>query len=360
VADRRLRLGVAVLIDPPAGDEIDGLRRALGSGSLGRIPPHVTLVPPVNVPSHRLGTALSVLRRAAATCRGPLRLTLGPVATFAPANPVLHLPVGGDLEGLRELRAAVFVPPLARTPTWAWVPHVTVAEEAEPGRIATAVAALDRYAVTVSIDRVVLLVERSDPGEGRRWRPLADAALGPASVVGRGGLPLELVRGRVVDPEAAALADQAGVAPHEQAGVAPHEQAGVAPHEQAGGPPLAGAAGTDGRPDPRPLAGARTEAGEPPDARPVAGAARSGDQRVLVVTARREGAVAGVAGAWIDDRGGHVGVFVDPSVRGQGVGTHLLAAVESAVNDAGWDCGTLAARGPAEFYRRRSRRSVAG
>ena len=45
----RVRLGVALLIPPPFDREVDGLRRALDDGSLGRIPAHLTLVPPVNV-----------------------------------------------------------------------------------------------------------------------------------------------------------------------------------------------------------------------------------------------------------------------------------------------------------------------
>ncbi len=62
----RVRLGVALLVPPPFDTEIDGLRRALGDGALGRIPAHLTLVPPVNVREERLGEALAALRRAAA------------------------------------------------------------------------------------------------------------------------------------------------------------------------------------------------------------------------------------------------------------------------------------------------------
>ncbi len=57
---------------PPLAEEIDGLRRAFGDRSLGRVPPHLTLVPPVNVAEGDLGQALAVLRAAAADrCRPP-------------------------------------------------------------------------------------------------------------------------------------------------------------------------------------------------------------------------------------------------------------------------------------------------
>ena len=156
VATKR-RLGVALLPDPPVSDAVDGLRRALGDPSLGRIPPHVTLVPPVNVRTEEMSAALARLRSAGAAQSGPLQLTLGPPATFLPDNPVLFLEVGGDVERLRALRDAVFAPPLRRPLSWPWVPHLTVADSAAEERIAAALMALDRFAMVASFDRVVLL-----------------------------------------------------------------------------------------------------------------------------------------------------------------------------------------------------------
>jgi GNAT superfamily N-acetyltransferase len=126
----------------------------------------------------------------------PLTLTLGAVTSFLPANPVLYLAVGGDLDGLRNLRDAVFAPPLARKLSWPWVPHVTLADGAPEDRIASALEAMKDYTAIARIDRVVLLEE----GPGRLWTPLADAALGPPARIGTGGLTVELVRGRLVDP----------------------------------------------------------------------------------------------------------------------------------------------------------------
>lgn len=315
-----MRLCAALLIDPPQRDEIDGLRRGLGGAAgLGRIAPHVTVVPPVNVASAGLRRAQTTLRAAAGSAPGPLHLELGPVATFAPANPVLYLQVGGDLHGLARLRARLLAPPLSppssRPDLRPFVPHVTLGRATDPVWTAAAIAALACYRMTVACDRVVLLAERSDAG-GRRWVPWADAALLPAAVVGRGGLPLELTRGRLVDPEAAALL------PPEAAALLPAGAAGTGP---------AGEGAGDG----------------------------AGDGRRIVVTARREAEVVGVAVAWVDDDGGQVAVVVDPACRGQGIGSHLLAAVESDVASAGWSCTTLAAHGPAAWYRRRGRFSVA-
>jgi GNAT superfamily N-acetyltransferase len=73
-----------------------------------------------------------------------------------------------------------------------------------------------------------------------------------------------------------------------------------------------------------------------------------------VTTARREGEVVGVGAAWLEDNGGHVAVFVDPPRRRQGVGSAVLAQLESAARRTGWDVPSLAASGSAAFFAARS------
>jgi 2'-5' RNA ligase/GNAT superfamily N-acetyltransferase len=270
----RRRLGVALLVPPPIAGEVDGLRRACGDPSLGRVVPHLTLVPPVNVRVERMGEALAVVR-AAAAASAPLHLALGPAATFWPDTPVLYLAVGGDLDGVHRLRDAVFAEPLARTLTWPFLPHVTLADGLAPERLAAAVDALADFTAGITVDRLHLMEETRDATGRRVWGPIADAPLGPPAVVGRGGLELALSATLLVDPEAAAAT-------------------GVAP--------------------PRPGAGGRP----------------------LVVTGRRRDGVAGVATGWTRDGTAHLtAVAVVPAARGEGVGRHLVAAWRAAATGRG-------------------------
>lgn len=200
----RQRLGVVLTVPEPVATQIDGLRRALGDGALGRIPPHITLVPPVNVAERDLSSAFAVVRRAA-EATPPLRLQLGPVATFQPVNPVAYLAVGGEAAAtahLRDLRDRCLAPPLERTQDHDFVPHVTVADDLAAPRLEAAAAVLADFVAEVTFDRVQVLAQQP----GRVWVPVADALLGvPPGVVGRGSLPLEIsVSGRP-DLDAAAL-----------------------------------------------------------------------------------------------------------------------------------------------------------
>jgi 2'-5' RNA ligase len=272
---------VALLVPTPLASEIDGLRRALGDGALARVPPHLTLVPPVNVRVERVPDALAVLRDAAAAC-SPLTLRLGPPTTFRPDTPTVHLGVTGDDEqvaALGRLRDAVFVPPLERDLTFGFVPHVTLSDEVDADRIDAACVVLDAYEVEATFDRVHLLQEQRHGDAHRRWVPIADVPLAPRVVVGRGGVELELTTSELIDPEAVAF-----------------------------------------------------ETGEWPDdePRPPVPDLPAGC-RPIVVVARHRGEVVGVArGGSAPDRTELVSVLVAQAHRGLGISRHLVAAFDHA------------------------------
>jgi 2'-5' RNA ligase/GNAT superfamily N-acetyltransferase len=260
----KARLGVALLVPEPVTHELDGLRRALGDGTLDRIPPHLTLVPPVNVRGDRLDDALLVLRQAAAATR-PFRLGIGPPASFLPVNPTLYLTVEEGADDVQRLRDRVFRPPLERPLTWPFVPHLTIADEIDPNRIRTALDVLADYRTEVAIDRVHLLEE----GPGRVWTPIADVPFAAPAVIGRGGWPVEVATTERLDPVAAAFAAEQW--------------------------------GDDGR-------------------------------TRVAFTARRDGRVVGTATGWAEPPGGAAylsDLIVDATTRGEGIGSHLLAAFES-------------------------------
>lgn len=277
---------------------MDGLRRALGDRSLAVVPPHITLVPPVNVRVEEVPAALAVLRRAAAGRLGPLRLHLGPPATFWPDSAVIYLPVTGEdvpAADLRALHDGVLCGPLDRPERWPWVPHVTLTDRATPGQLEDAPACLGGYEADVVIERVVLMEERE-----RRWSARADARLGPPVVLGRGGLELEVHEGAVVGPDAHALLAGLGEP------VAP-----VALHA--------------------------------PDA--------------VVLTGVRSGQAIAVALAWPDGPlGSPLGVLVGVAQahQGMGVGRALLSQLEAAVRRRGWTGAGARGYGPPGFYQRNS------
>jgi 2'-5' RNA ligase len=165
----RRRLAVALVVPPPVAFEIDGLRRALGDRQLGRIDPHVTIIPPINVREEEVADALAVVQ-AAASGREPLSLTLGPVDTFGPGSPVRFLAVD-PWEPVVDLYRACWTGVLERPEKRSFHPHVTVDIEGAPtDGVDAALELLRHYEATVEIDRVTVLEHVDDP-EHRRWEP---------------------------------------------------------------------------------------------------------------------------------------------------------------------------------------------
>ena len=266
----RIRFAVALLLPSEVSSEVDGIRKAFGVDPT-YIPPHITLVPPVNVAAERVVDVLAVLREAAQHTRSPLALEIGPLDTFLPSNPVLYLAVGGELERLGGLRSRCLAGPLERPDPRPYVPHVTITRGLSPTDDATARRMLAAYRAGVEIDRLHLLVQVTEEGRGRYWGVSADVVFAPRQVVGTGGIEIELSTSHLPDPEVRSLARSLG--------------SGLLP------PPVG------------------------PD--------------TFVVAARHDGSVVG--GAWGSVTGRVAmlhGLGVVPGWRRRGVGAHVLAQVE--------------------------------
>lgn len=198
------RLLLSVVAVPPAAvaDELVGIRRLLGTPSLVRQPPHITIVPPVNVRPDDT-PAVTALVRSAADASGPLPLRLGPIAAFPPTpdgSCALHLAVSGPgAPELDALRRAVAQGPLLRRAAHPFVAHLTLHESLPAAQVPAARELLTGAGWDVIVDQLVV-VRRGERG----WEPWCSAPLGGGVVRGRGGLGLVVRRVLVVGPEALA------------------------------------------------------------------------------------------------------------------------------------------------------------
>lgn len=176
----RRRFAVALLIPRPVSVEVDGIRRALGDRQLGRIEPHITIIPPVNLHDEQLADALAVVH-AAAVGREPVALRIGPLDTFGPDSPVRFLAV--DPWGpLLELHEACWTGVLDRPERRPFHPHVTVdIDGGVVGGPDPAVELLGSYRAKVVVDRLTVLEHVAVEGEAvpRRWEPYNAYRLGP-------------------------------------------------------------------------------------------------------------------------------------------------------------------------------------
>ncbi len=172
--DRR-RVALALLFDRATTERVDQLRAAYGEDDLDRIPVHMTLVPPVDLPAGEVDTAWAAAAATAATEPG-FDLVLGPAETFAPRTMTLHLAVTGDVERLAALRSRLRRPPLPQRERWPFVPHVTLRQETTIEVIERGLDELRDLHLRVRADELTLLEHLPRPGHARRgWSPVADA-----------------------------------------------------------------------------------------------------------------------------------------------------------------------------------------
>lgn len=170
------KLGAVLLLPRSIANEVDGLRRALGVSPIERVPPHITLVPPINVPEDEVDGALALVRGVAARQPTRLHITIGPIATFYPVTPVVFLSVNGPgVDAIRSMRDALDDGPLAQELKHPYVPHVTLSDDATDDEIRGALASLTHYVEPIALDGITVLEQ--DDGD-KMWRPIADAPFG--------------------------------------------------------------------------------------------------------------------------------------------------------------------------------------
>jgi 2'-5' RNA ligase len=185
----RRKLGVALLIPRNIAPEIDGIRRALGTADQAQVPPHITLVLPVNVREEDVDTAIALVRDAAAA-EQPIDVVIGPLETFYPVTPVLYLRVSGPgLDTITRLRDALDTGPLAQELTHPFVAHVTLNADATDAQITGAMASITHFVEHAKLDTITVLEQDDD----KVWRPIADAPLGTEPVTRTiGGTPVTM------------------------------------------------------------------------------------------------------------------------------------------------------------------------
>jgi 2'-5' RNA ligase/GNAT superfamily N-acetyltransferase len=207
------RRRVAVALLPPAGlsAKIQAVRSFLGDPRIDRIAPHLTLVPPVNLADQDV-EQLQGLLRSVGSATTPFMLTLGPVSSFSPNTPTLHLAVQGDLPALRALRDQLRVPPVNRPEVWPFTAHVTLRDSVPAEQIDPALQLFRGELQPWPVTRLYLL-EFSPLNNAEVWLPILEEPFEAPVVVGRGGVELLLRTLNLLEPGVAQLLTGMGFQP---------------------------------------------------------------------------------------------------------------------------------------------------
>lgn len=121
-------IGVAVGVPEPWSTRIQAFRESIGDPMAELIPPHVTLLPPIDVAT---GVAAQIEEHlgAAAESIDAFEVHLRGTATFRPLSPVVFLSLVEGISGFEQLGKAVRTGPLAIDLAYPYHPHVTIAHD---------------------------------------------------------------------------------------------------------------------------------------------------------------------------------------------------------------------------------------
>jgi 2'-5' RNA ligase len=171
-------IGVAIGLPEPYNSELQRWRERLGDPNAARIPPHVTLLPPTDVPPDSLPQIEEHLRRVA-MAEQDFDIRLRGSATFRPVSPVVFVPLVQGISECERLEAKVRKGPLHRDINFPYHPHVTVAHDLPADALDDAFSALASYEADFRVHGFSLFEQDVDG----TWRPQRDF------VFGHGGLP---------------------------------------------------------------------------------------------------------------------------------------------------------------------------
>jgi 2'-5' RNA ligase len=131
VAPETAVLGVVVPIPEPWSQLFVDWRRKVGDPQASLVPPHVTLLPPTEVPVEDR-PAITAHLASVARAHPSFDMHLSGTGTFAPVSQVVFVAVARGIGNCELIAKDVRRGPLARGLSYPYHPHVTVAHDVPP------------------------------------------------------------------------------------------------------------------------------------------------------------------------------------------------------------------------------------
>ena len=154
-------LGIVVPVPEPWAQLLVDWRSKVGDPQANLVPPHVTLLPPTEVPVADR-TAISAHLAEVARCHPPFEMHLSGTGTFSPVSEVVFVTVAKGIGNCELLATDVRRGPLARPLSFPYHPHVTVAHDVPRDMLDAAYSGLADLSAEFRVDRFTEFEQTSD------------------------------------------------------------------------------------------------------------------------------------------------------------------------------------------------------
>ena len=168
------RIGVAIDIPQPWGEQLTRRRAAAGDPQAAYTPAHVTLLGPTEVATSALPAVEKHLEAVAAAHR-PFTVHLRGTGTFRPITEVVFVTLAAGISECELLAEAITATDdVHRDARFPYHPHVTVAQDVPPAALDAVFEDLANFSAKFRVTSFTLF---SHGGEGP-WQPRKDFVLG--------------------------------------------------------------------------------------------------------------------------------------------------------------------------------------
>lgn len=154
-------LGVVVEIPQPWSQLLTEWRAKVGDNQAGVVPPHVTLLPPTEVPVRDRSAIAAHLSRVA-RCHPPFTMHLSGTGTFRPVSEVVFIAVARGIGDCELLAGQVRRGPLDRALSYPYHPHVTVAHDVPGDMLELAYAGLADLSAEFLVEHITEFEQTPD------------------------------------------------------------------------------------------------------------------------------------------------------------------------------------------------------
>jgi 2'-5' RNA ligase len=145
-------IGVVVAVPEPWSQLLVDWRGKVGDPQAAVVPPHVTLLPPTEVPLSRR-PAIAAHLASVARSHPPFDMHLSGTGTFQPVSDVVFVAVARGIGDCELLADAVRRGPLERSLSFPYHPHVTVAHDVTPDMLELAYSGLADLSAAFRVER---------------------------------------------------------------------------------------------------------------------------------------------------------------------------------------------------------------
>ncbi len=207
------RFLVAVILEESLAQEVRSLSHLLGQPFAMRIPPHITLMPPINLPEDKLDS-LRIAVREAVEIFSEATIYLGPISSFWPRNPAIFIKVLADeqqdFEGktgdnnsflhyiFNQLSIGDLEPPITRD-AYRFIPHITIGHAKNICDVERATDLFRDYSAVGKVDSVAILEQDLESKE-KSWSVVDEPYFGKTQKTTLAGENVRIAYDKIISP----------------------------------------------------------------------------------------------------------------------------------------------------------------